>query len=322
MALLYLQSVCRNKQAGSSGIIDGMFISKKVFLVMFALVLTACSSGTPNFPAVFGSPTPIPPTSTPLPPTETPVPMAITVNADGIPVDEFNAELARYKTAQTALGNTVSADEALQAVRDDLISQLLLAQGAVEAGFVMDDTALQQRIDKLISQVGGADKLTAWQQAHGYTEKSFRVALKRAAESAWMRDKITSSVPSTAEQVHVRQILLYNEDVAKNYYNQLQAGADFDQLAAQVDTTGARGDIGWFPRGYLAEKAVEDAAFSLEVGKYSAIVPGDVGFHILKTLEIQADRPLSPDALRVLQNRALVDWLASHRQQSSIVLAP
>ncbi len=299
-----------------------MFTLKRFFAILFLLALTACSGGTPSFPSVFASPTPIPPTSTPVPPTETPVPMAITVNADGIPVEEFKAELARYKASQTALGNTVSDDQALQAVRDDLVSQLLLAQGALEAGFTMDDAALQQRIDKLVSQIGGADKLTAWQQAHGYTEESFRVALKRAAADAWMRDKIISSVPSTAEQVHVRQILLYNEDVAKNYYNQLQAGADFDQLAAQVDTSGAQGDIGWFPRGYLAEKAVEDAAFSLEVGKYSAVIPGEVGFHIIKVLERQADRPLSPDTLRVLQNRALIDWLANRRQQSSIVLAP
>jgi hypothetical protein len=52
------------------------------------------------------------------------------------------------------------------------------------------------------------------------------------------------------------------------------------------------------------------------------VIPGEVGFHIIKTLEIQADRPLSPDALLALQNRALIDWLASHRQQSSIILAP
>jgi peptidyl-prolyl cis-trans isomerase C len=298
-----------------------MSILKRVFVILFFFSLTACSGGTPNFPAVFASPTPVPLTSTPLPPTETPVPMAITVNAGGIPVDEFNAELARYKAAQTALGNIVSDEQALQVVRDDLISQLLLAQGAVEAGFVMEAATLQQRVDKLASQIGGAEKLTDWQQAHGFTEESFRAALKRAAASAWMRDKIISSVPSTVEQVHVRQILLYNEEVAQSYYNQLQAGADFDQLAAQVDLV-TRGDIGWFPRGYLAEKAVEDAAFSLEAGKYSAVIPGEVGFHIIKTLEFQADRPLSPDALLALQKRALIDWLASRRQQSSIVLAP
>jgi parvulin-like peptidyl-prolyl isomerase len=298
-----------------------MFISKRILILLCAFVLTACSGGAPSFPSVFASATSVPPTSTPLPPSETPVPMAITVNADGIPVVEFNAELARYKAAQTAMGNTVSDADALQIVREDLISQLLLTQGAAENGFTMDDSALQQRIDKLISEIGGADKLTAWEQAHGYSDESFRVALKRAAASAWMRDKIISSVPSTTEQVHVRQILLYNEDVANNYYNQLQAGADFDQLATQVDPV-TRGDIGWFPRGYLAEKAVEDAAFSLEVGKYSAVIPGEVGFHIIKTLEIQADRPLSPDALLALQNRVLSEWLASRRQQSSIVLAP
>lgn len=294
---------------------------KRIIIVLILLSLVACSGGKPNFPSVFASSTPIPPTFTPSPPTETPIPMAITVNSDGISVVEFNAELARYKAAQTALGNAISDEQAIQAVRDDLISQLLLAQGAVENGFSMDSTALQQRIDKLASEIGGADKLTVWEQAHGYTDESFRVALKRAAASAWMRDRIISSVPSTAEQVHVRQILLYNEDVAKKYYNQLQAGADFDQLAAQVDPV-ARGDIGWFPRGYLAEKAVEDAAFSLEVGKYSAVIPGEVGFHIIKQLEVQKDRPLSPDALLALQNRALNDWLANRRQQSSIVLAP
>ncbi len=307
---------------GLSGIIGRMSTLKLAFVLMILLALTACSSGGPaSFPAVFGSPTPQPPTATPAPPTETPVPMAITVNADGISVDELDAELGRYKAAQTALGNTVSDEQALQAVRDDLIAQLLLMQGTVESGFVIDDAALQQRLDALSSEIGGADKLTAWQQAHGYTEAGFRSALKRAAASAWMRDKIMSTVPSTVEQVHVRQILLYNEDVAKKYYDQLQAGADFDELAAQVDTV-TRGDIGWFPRGYLTEKSVEDAAFSLEVGAYSAVVSSEVGFHILKLMERQPDRALSPDALMALQNQALNDWLTNRRQQSSIVPAP
>jgi peptidyl-prolyl cis-trans isomerase C len=247
--------------------------------------------------------------------------MAISVNAEGITVDELNAELARYKASMTALGKTVSDEQALQAVRDDIISQLLLSQAAVSEGFVMDQAAFQQRLDALTTKIGGADKLAAWEQAHGYSAESFNQSLKRAAAAAWMRDKVMSAVPNTAEQVHVRQILLYNEDVAKSYYSQLQSGADFDELAAQVDPV-TRGDIGWFPRGYIAEKAVEDAAFSLEVGAYSAIVPGEVGFHIIKLLERQPERGLSPDALSVMQTRALNDWLANRRQQSNIVLAP
>ena len=83
-----------------------------------------------------------------------------------------------------------------------------------------------------------------------------------------------------------------------------------------------RGDIGWFPKGYLPEKAVEDAAFSLEVGAYSPIISGEVGFHIIKLLERQPARALSPDARTTLQTHALEDWLASHRKQSSIEMNP
>ncbi len=303
-----------------SGIIKIMVTLKRA-LVLLLLILTACSTSTPNFPAVFESPTPISPTATSLPPTATAIPLVITVNAEGITADELNAELTRYKAALTAMGKTVSDEQALQTVRDDIVSQFLLAQGAAEAGFVIDAAALQQRLDVLISEVGGVEQLTAWEQAHGYTEASFSQALKRAAASAWMRDNIMSSVPSTGEQVHVRQILLYNEDVAKSYYVQLEANADFEQLAAQVDPV-TRGDIGWFPRGYLAEKVIEDAAFSLEVGAYSAIVPSEVGFHIIKLLDRQPERKLSPDTLSVMKTRALNDWLATRRQQSNIVLAP
>jgi parvulin-like peptidyl-prolyl isomerase len=281
--------------------------------------LAACSSSASG--ASLPSPTPIPLTVTPLPPTEIPRPLAALVNGEGISLDEFNAELARYKSAQTALGNTVSEQDAAKIVLDNLIAEYLLAQGAAEAGLTLTDADLQARVDSLTAQLGGADKLSAWQQAHGYSDQDFRVALKRSVATARMRDKIISAVPGAAEQVHVRQILLYNEDVAQNIWNRLQAGADFDEITAQIDPA-TRGDIGWFPRGYLTEKTIEDAAFSLEVGKYSAVIKSQVGFHILKVIERQADRLLSPDALLTLQNRALTDWLANRRQQSNIVLTP
>jgi peptidyl-prolyl cis-trans isomerase C len=311
-----------------TGIIGAMFTLKRLFAIFLFVLLTACSNkaGGSNLPGMLVSPSPVPPTDTPQPPTATLIPLALTVNDESISLDEFNAELARYKAAQTALGNTVSDQDVANSVLDDLISQLLLAQGAAEAGFTLADAALQSHLDALSADLGGADKLSAWQQAHGYSEAGFRSALKRATEAAWMRDKIISAVSSTAEQVHVRQILLYNEDSAKYYYERLTAGEDFDALAAEVEFAHGRpvthGDLGWFPRGYLTEKTVEDAAFSLEAGKYSEVIKSEVGFHIIKVIERQADRPLSPDALLTLQNRALTDWLASRRQQSNIVLTP
>lgn len=287
---------------------------KRLIFIVMLISLSACSGGL-----IPPASTLIPPTSTPAP-TATSAPLALTVNADGITLDEFNAELARYQAAQAALGNHPSDQDAAGPVIDEFITQLLLAQGAAGAGFSLDDSALQARIDELVAALGSADKLSAWQQAHGYTDQSFRVGLKREAAAAWMRDKIISAVPSTAEQVHVRQILLYNQDKAQKIWDQLQAGTDFDEIAAGDQLT--HGDIGWFARGYLAEKPVEDAAFALEPGKFSAIIQDTVGFHIIKLIERQANRPLSPDQILTLQNRALEAWLADRRQHSSIVLAP
>ena len=282
-----------------------------------ALGLSACASLSTPQPA----PTQIEPTFTSVPPTPTSEPMALTVNGEGITYPEFNAEVARYTTAQTALGKTVSSADATDAVIQDFVAQLLLSQAARADGFTLDDAALQARIDSLAAQIGGAESLSAWQKAHGYGEQDFRSALRREAESAWMRDKIVSTVPSTAEQVHVQQILLYNLDTAQSFLLQLNGGADFDELALKGDPL-THGDLGWVPRGYLLNKQIEDAAFGLEVGQYSDVITTDVGFHIVRILARDPSRPLSPDAYLALQELALKNWIEEQKTQATIALAP
>ena len=287
-----------------------------VLILLTALGLSACASlfnPEPTF-----TPTA---TFTPEPPTATPEPLALTVNGEGITLVEFDAEVTRYTSAQDSLGKTVSSADATSAVIEDLTDQILLAQGAHANGFALDDAALQARIDSLAAQIGGAGNLSTWQSEHGYSEQAFRSALKRAAESAWMRDKIIAAVPSTAEQVHVQQILLYNQEKAQSFLIQLNGGADFDELALQADPL-TRGDLGWFPRGYLLDTKIEDAAFALSIGGHSDVITTDVGFHILRVLERDADHPLSPDAYLTLQELALKKWIEEQRQQAEIVLAP
>ena len=288
-----------------------------VVLSSFALVLTACASFFPPAPTATPSATP---TQTPEP-TATPEPMALTINGEGVTVVEYNAEVQRFLTAQMNMEKTVSAEDASQAVRDDLTAQVLLAQAARAQGFVLDEAGLQARIDSLAAQVGGVEGLSKWQSEHGYNEQAFRSALKRAAESAWMRDKILAEVPSTAEQVHVQQILLYNLDTAQSFLTQLNGGANFDELALRADPL-TRGDLGWVPRGYLLEPKIEEVAFSLDVGQYSDVIDTDVGFHIVRILARDPERPLSPDAQLSLQELALKTWIEQQRQQAEIVFTP
>ena len=281
-----------------------------------ALGLSACASFLGPEPTVTPQAT-----STPEPPTATPEPMALTVNGEGIRLVEFDEEVARYISAQEALEKTVSSTDATSAVIDDLVVQLLLAQAARANGFTLDEAALQARTDSLAVQAGGADALSKWQSDHGYTGQSFRSALKRAAEAAWMRDKIVMALPSTAEQVHIQQILLYNEGTAQSFLAQLSGGADFDELALEADPL-TRGDLGWVPRGYLLNAKIEEAAFDLTVGERSDVIATDVGFHIIRILARDPERPLSPDAYLVLQELALNKWIEEQRRQAAIVLAP
>jgi peptidyl-prolyl cis-trans isomerase C len=144
--------------------------------------------------------------------------------------------------------------------------------------------------------------------------------LKRAAEAALMRDKIVAEVPGTVEQVHARQILLYNDADAQNVLAQLKAGANFDELAVTYDPV-TRGELGWFPQGYLLNVNLEAAAFALQAGQFSEVLQSEVGFHIIYIVE-RGPHPLSPDARLVLQERAISDWVKQQRAQASIVIVP
>jgi FKBP-type peptidyl-prolyl cis-trans isomerase (trigger factor) len=79
---------------------------------------------------------------------------------------------------------------------ENLIAQVLLSQGAREAGFDLTETDLETRIESLAAQVGGPDQLQAWRSTNGYeTDELFQLALKRAVEAApWYYR--TSSRPS------------------------------------------------------------------------------------------------------------------------------
>jgi parvulin-like peptidyl-prolyl isomerase len=240
------------------------------------------------------------------------------VDGEAITLEQLQAELARY---QAALGTQLATDEQ-QRVLDDLIDQTLLAQAAFEGGYTLDEAALQKRIDTLIDRLGSEQALTEWQAANGYSAESFRQDLARAVAAAWMRDQIAASVPPTAEQVHARQIRHYNPEDAAGALAQLRQGADFAALAEQADPIG-KGDLGWFPRGYLLDKKLEEAAFGLQPGEYSDVIEASTGFHILQVIERDPAHSLEPDARLTLQYQALEAWLQDRRAQSEIqVLLP
>lgn len=294
-----------------------------IFLLVVMFVLVSCSDNTTTPPEVIPSDTPVStptPTTTPTPfiPSPTPIPLAAKVNGEDITEAEFQAELARFEKAQTEAA--LSVDESFETiVLDELINQLLLVQGARQADFIVGDALIDERWNRLVKDAGGEQAIMGWLAGNGYSVESFRQALARSIAVAWMRDQIAGAVSETAEQVHARQILLYNLEQAQEILAQLESGNDFATLAATFDPV-ISGDLGWFPLGYLDYEQLEQAVFDLQPLEYSGIVETRLGFHILQLIEREPDRMLNPDARLALQNTAVRKWLEDQRNQSEIVI--
>jgi parvulin-like peptidyl-prolyl isomerase len=142
--------------------------------------------------------------------------------------------------------------------------------------------------------------------------KMFQVIILRRKLNQMLADQ----VPTTAEQVHARHILVANYDDAVKVEDQLKQGKDFSDLAKQFSTDTSNkdngGDLGWFSRGQMV-KEFEDTAFSLKVDEISQPVTTTFGVHVIQVLGHEQNRPLDASALQQKQSAALTEWLDQNR---------
>jgi peptidyl-prolyl cis-trans isomerase C len=278
-----------------------------VILIFIFIVVSACSGGGQT---QLGTATPILPTRTPFPPSPTPIPTAAIVNGDLITMEEFQEELARYKAS---VNRELTEQDQLLVIHD-LVNLTLLAQAAKSDGYQISDVDLDTRIANLDTE---DQPLADWFATYGFTETSFRIHLKRSLEAAWMRDEIIADVALEIEQVHAQQMLFYSLSSAELMLVELEKSIDFSQLANTYDPQ-THGDLGWFPEGFLTIPDLDPIIFSLEIGETSDIIETEIGYHIIKVLDKQENRPIDPAIRQTLQEKALDDWLERRWKLSTI----
>lgn len=285
-----------------------------IILCLLAFLLSACSNGA-SFDPSEESPEALATSSiTPAEPTPILGPAAAVVNGERIPLELFENEVERYVTAQESMGTTdVDLGSAREIVLSSLIDQVLFSQAAQDTGVNITDEDVQERLDTLEEDTD----LAAWMNTWGYTTTDLFEMLKLQMLAAYQRDFIVASVPMSADQVELRQVLAFTEEGANRASNLLEAGTPFEDVASEYDRRGTSGYLGWVPRGYLLIPAVEEAAFNLDVGAYSEIIESDVGYHIVMVLD-RDERPLTNDARMALQRSALRDWINEQRENSQI----
>ncbi len=285
--------------------------------IALLLVMVRCAPATAT-----PSPTPTAKLEPPTPittPTPTPEPMAALVNGTPILLVDYERQVASYEASLTHQGVDVTTPEGQQQlldarawILDQMIEQLLIEQAAAQAGVSVSEDEVTAAVQSLEAELG-AEVFAARLQQEGLTPETLRVELKRQMLISKMASQIVANVPARAEHVHARHILVGTQAEAEQVLTQLQAGADFAQVAMEVsqdvNTRLSGGDLGYFPRGVLTSPEVEEVAFSLQPGAISGVVQSALGYHIVQVLD-KGEREISPEHRVLLQDKALRDWLA------------
>jgi parvulin-like peptidyl-prolyl isomerase len=243
------------------------------------------------------------------------------VNDEIITLEAFEQEIERYQAAQQALGiDLATLGDYGNLVLQGMIDRQLLAQTARGQGFVVEEADLQARIEALTAELG-QEAFESWLTDNGYTETTYREALREDLLVTQMIEFLIVEVPSSETQVHARHILVASLEEADLLRGRITAGADFADLALAYSldssTRLAGGDLGWFAQGTLTVPELEAAAFALQPGELSEVIETMLGFHVLELIDM-AERPLAWEVLQVRRQQAVGNWLAAQREAAEI----
>lgn len=92
-----------------------------------------------------------------------------------------------------------------------------------------------------------------------------------------------------ATYVRASHLLVKTEEEAVKLREEILAGKDFAEVAAQVSMCPSGrdgGDLGFFGKGQMV-KEFEDACFSMEVGEVSNPIKTQFGYHLIKLTDTQ-----------------------------------
>lgn len=199
-------------------------------------------------------------------------------------------------------------DEVLQTV----IARTVLRQSAAEEGIEASQEAIEARIEEQKTAILDSGRFESWEQfreQYGISEDYFA----RLMEDDVLVEQVSDAhAPSReVEQVHARHILVGDEETGEQVLTRLEAGEEWAALASELslDTSNkdSEGDLGWFPRGVMADE-FEEAAFSLEPGTTSDLVQTDFGVHIIQVLEKDV-REVDDDTYESMVSQAFQAWL-------------
>lgn len=203
-------------------------------------------------------------------------------------------------------------------VLESLISEMVIGQEAKKAGAEVSEEEIQADLENMIESYGGEDSFNEALAYYGYKRDDIikNITINRQVKKlmepgieitdedveAYFAENKDSM--GTEEEISAKHILVKDEDLAKEIYEKLQNGEDFEEMAREHSEDGSAasgGDLGYFGKGQMV-KEFEEAAFSLAVGQISEPVESEFGFHIIMLVDriegVEADLENSREEIK------------------------
>lgn len=247
-------------------------------------------------------------------------------SATAVRVDDVKYNLRYFTNRVKALvqsyggAGAVSAQTAIPQMTDQLVEEVIMRRFAGE----MEVAASEDEVDgEIATRMGLAGKddpnfQTRFQEElarTGISETQYREMAAAAVIRTKLLDKFTAEVPATGESIRYRQILVRDQAAADSLKQRMEAGEDFATLAQEnsLDTVtkSEGGEVGWVPRGVLAE-SVEEQLFGQEVNVITTYST-ESGAYVFQVEEKAADRALDESQRSILAQKELADWVNEKR---------
>ncbi len=255
-------------------------------------------------------------------------PLAARVNGQAIPLSQYQRQAQQSEVALIQQGvdpNSEQGKEALKGLREQVLAQLiddaLVEQEAKAQNIGISVNEVNDRVQQIINDAGSLEKFDQYLNNNQLTVQDLCQQIRANLFGEAMMARVTTNLPTRVEQVRVAHILFAKKEDADAALQKLNGGTDFAALAKQVSQDEATrdngGDLGWFPRDVMPPE-FEQAAFALAPGKTSGVVATQLGLHILKLLERDAARALSPELIQNQRLSVFSAWLEGLRAKSKI----
>jgi len=184
---------------------------------------------------------------------------------------------------------------------------------------ILDQLVQQETLEQSMPELSLRDTLSLENDRRGYLsgvalQQKVAGAVTDGALKAVYDARFKDAAPQT--EFSAAHILLDSEDKAIELKAQIDAGADFAEMARANSSDGAAqngGDLGWFGLGMMV-KPFEDAVVTMKAGEVKGPVQTDFGWHLIKLNGTRISEIPTLDTLREelaaeIETKAVEDYV-------------